>query len=676
MAQLTCKTRGGCNPQGLPRVYFSCHPQDLDTYFERISQEILEKQNCAIYYDTQLDQPFDREQLLSDLNQMQLFVMPVTARLLRSRSRALEVEFAFAMEEHIPVLPLMQEPGLEQLFDEKCGDLQFLDKNLQDETAISYEEKLEKYLSSVLVGDELAAKIRGAFDAYVFLSYRKKDRRYAQELMRLIHKNEFCRDIAIWYDEFLTPGENFNSAISDALNKSHLFALAVTPNLVRETNYVMTTEYPMARQAGKPILPMEMVPTNRRELTEKYTGIPPCADAHNTAELAAALTAGLRNVAIRENDQDPQHNFFIGLAYLAGVDVEVDRDKSLALIEGAADGGLPEAIKKLVEMYRNGEGVARDYEKGITWQKKLVAVLEKICAENKTDENCMAVLSALWDLGDYQYELRHLPEAESTYDRLLNLSSNGWYASDMKAGPRYRRYVAMAYSKLGTIFWAESKLQKAKNYYQKALEHRQDLAQRRKTTAAYKDLVNSLNSLGHIARDEGNLREARAYYQQARDELEKIIREKDKQPFRAELSDCYINLGDIAKAERKPAEAKTYYLQSLEISRQLAAEAETAAARGILLISYERLGDIARAEGKLAEAKNYYLQDLEISKQLAVETETVKARRDLSVSYNKLGDVANAEGKLAEAETYFRQGLAIRRKLAAKPAQQRLILIC
>ena len=43
---------------------------------------------------------------------------------------------------------------------------------------------------------------RHAFDAYIFLSYRKKDRRYANELMRLIHNNPECRDIAIWFDEF------------------------------------------------------------------------------------------------------------------------------------------------------------------------------------------------------------------------------------------------------------------------------------------------------------------------------------------------------------------------------------------------------------------------------------------------------------------------------------------
>lgn len=369
MAQLKYKTRGNCNPQGLPRVYFCCHPLDFEIYFENISQEILGKQNCAIYFDTQPDKSLDTEQLLADLKQMQLLVMPVTSRLLNTPNRALDIEFHYALQEHIPVLPLLQEAGLENLFNIKCGNLQFLDKTAHDETAIRYEEKLDKFLSSILIGDELAAKIRAAFDAYVFLSYRKKDRRYAQELMHLIHKNDFCQDIAIWYDEFLTPGENFNDAISNALKKCKLFALAVTPNLVCETNYVMTTEYPMARNEGKTILPIEIVPTDKNELATKFIGIPPCTSAFNELELTGALTTSLRNIAMRENDKDPQHNFFIGLAYLTGIDVEVDREKAFHLIEHAAQMDLPEAIIKLVQMYRDGEGIARDYEKAIIWQK-------------------------------------------------------------------------------------------------------------------------------------------------------------------------------------------------------------------------------------------------------------------------------------------------------------------
>ena len=50
MSSLQYKTRGDSNPKGKPKVYFCCHPEDFDKYFEKISQELLAEQNCAIWY--------------------------------------------------------------------------------------------------------------------------------------------------------------------------------------------------------------------------------------------------------------------------------------------------------------------------------------------------------------------------------------------------------------------------------------------------------------------------------------------------------------------------------------------------------------------------------------------------------------------------------------------------
>ena len=198
------------SPQGRPKVYFCAHPRDFQNCFEEIVQDIQTYQpTCSIFYCTDGDNSEFSQLRQEALMGMQLFVMPVSEELLTTKNTALDQEFPFARDNMIPVLPLMQGEGLEQLFNEKCGSLQFLDKYHRDSTALSYEDKLKKYLDSVLIGDELAEKIRRAFDAYIFLSYRKKDRQQAQELMHLIHENDFCRDIAIWYDEFLVPGENF-----------------------------------------------------------------------------------------------------------------------------------------------------------------------------------------------------------------------------------------------------------------------------------------------------------------------------------------------------------------------------------------------------------------------------------------------------------------------------------
>ncbi|MBO5059769.1 MAG: hypothetical protein J6C82_02480 [Clostridia bacterium] len=38
------KARENAKPQGKPRVYFTCHPEDFARYFESVSDEILKKQ--------------------------------------------------------------------------------------------------------------------------------------------------------------------------------------------------------------------------------------------------------------------------------------------------------------------------------------------------------------------------------------------------------------------------------------------------------------------------------------------------------------------------------------------------------------------------------------------------------------------------------------------------------
>ncbi len=413
---LQYKTRRSVNPQGKPRVYFCCHGEELAKYFEEISDEILKINDCAIWYgdgEEVRDQDF-----LDALKTMQLFVMPVTKKLLTEENDAINIDFRLAVENHIPVLPLLMEGGLDALFALKCGDIQYLDKNSVDNTAISYQEKLEKFLDSVLLGDELLNKIRSAFDAYVFLSYRKKDRKYAQELMRLIHKDELLRDIAIWYDEFLVPGESFNDAIKEAIKKSKLFVLTVTPNIVNEPNYIMTTEYPTALHEEKTVLPVMLVPTDEEQLNLRYHGISQPTDAYNGKELSSALIDGL-NIALKRNGT-PEHDFFIGLAYLGGVDVEIDREKALENITAAAEKGLPEASGKLFEMYLNGMGAERNLETALFWLEKKTEQLEKGIRDDGSIVKHRELIEDYKALG--QFLTKTVPDAQRARDVYVKMS--------------------------------------------------------------------------------------------------------------------------------------------------------------------------------------------------------------------------------------------------------------
>ena len=657
MAQLQYKTRGMVSPQGKPRVYFCCHPGDFSRYFEEISEDLLKKQNCAVWYTTDTERD---EQFWSDLSQMQLFVMPVTTELLCTPNPALDQEFPFALQNRIPVLPLMQEKGLDSLFNEKCGDLQYLDKHNEDATAISYDEKLQKYLDAVLIGDELAEKIRAAFDAYVFLSYRKKDRKYAQELMRLIHKNDFCRDLAIWYDEFLTPGENFNDSIRQALEKSGLFVLTVTPNLVNEDNYIMTTEYPMARESGKPILPAELVPTDKKELADKYQGIPEPTNAHDAPALTDALMQALRRVAILENDGSPEHNFFIGLAYLGGVDVEVDYDRALSLITGAAKDGLLEAVDKLIEMYRTGLGVVRSYRTAVQWREEKLKILQQQYEQDPTDDN---MHNLFWeiiycgdqysDIGDQDHALEKFIQArdlvcaraEETGDRALN------------------RDLGVSYNRMGNIYREKGQLTLAREHFERSLAAREEIARAGDTITNRRDLAVSYNKLAAVCKAEGQFALARQYYEKGLECREQVYAQTKGVEDWRDLSIAYNNMGDLYSDEKKLDKAREYFEKALAIREQLVKINPTLDYMRSLSISYNKLAGIYEEEGNIPKAKEYFLKSMEIREDLVEQTGTITARRDLTISYNRLGCILLDEGDIAQAIVYFQKSLDLRQEL-------------
>ena len=374
MSILSVRTRKMETTQGLPKVYFSCHPYDFKEYFDVICTDIFRTQNCAIYYESDWENPAELETLKEALAAMQLFVIPLTSRYLEDNNRSIKMEYSFAMEHHIPLLPIAVEPGLELKFSETLnrieacyGNVQILNRCSTDVTEIPYEKKLANYLSHILVGDELAQRIRAAFDAYIFLSYRKKDRIYAKELMKIIHRIPFCQKAAIWYDEYLTPGESWSQNIVDAIAKSALVVLAITPSILEKGNYVVEHEYPEALKRGKCVIPAEIVPTDSAMIQKLFPGIADTVDSNDPKRLTKALKTALEELTVRKSEDFPEHNFLIGLAYLSGIDVEPDATMALDLIADAANDGLLEAMDKLGVMYLRGQGVTINYAEALKW---------------------------------------------------------------------------------------------------------------------------------------------------------------------------------------------------------------------------------------------------------------------------------------------------------------------
>lgn len=379
MAVFKVETKNQTHVDKKPRVYFTCHPDDFEKYFGKVCEDIFKMHDCAIYYTENMNDIIADDEKEVDLGRNNLFVVPVTYKLLNTHNRAMDEDIPYAFKESIPVLPVIMEPGIDGIYSQpdKFGELQYLNPYSTDMTEIPYEEKLKKYLDSVLISDEMAKRVRAAFDAYIFLSYRKKDRKYANELMKIIHGNPECRDIAIWFDEFLTPGESFKETIEKMLDDCKLFTLLITPNLLEKVvgadgvetdNYVISTELPLARknekEKGTNIFAVEMKNTDKENLSainiEKYVN-------YKDATFREQLLESISKIAVIENNT-PEHNFLIGIAYLEGIDMEVDRKRGIELITNAAEGGLSEAMLKLFDVYMNSS----DYIMAEKWGERIV----------------------------------------------------------------------------------------------------------------------------------------------------------------------------------------------------------------------------------------------------------------------------------------------------------------
>ena len=108
---LKYKTNEMGDPQGKPKVYFACHPDDFAGAFPLLSDDILEISDCAVWYDPDPsrmpgseEEQREFEEIMGD---MQLFVFAVTTTFLEKENRARSLELPFAIERHIPILPIM-----------------------------------------------------------------------------------------------------------------------------------------------------------------------------------------------------------------------------------------------------------------------------------------------------------------------------------------------------------------------------------------------------------------------------------------------------------------------------------------------------------------------------------------------------------------------------------------
>ena len=375
MKRVKIRWRSDRNTAKKQKIFFACHPEDFHTYFADICRHVFRTHDCAICYDATFTHEHSEKEVAveMDLSIVNCFIIPVTKKLLDTD--AVDADIAFANQNHIHILPIAMEPISDEKFSAKFqSHTHYITAFQKSPTEKPFEEKLKTALERHLAGDETIKRIQKAFSARIFLSYRKIDREFANQLIHKIQENPDFEGVGIWFDEFLDPGENFNESIAAEMNACNLFSILVTPHLFEKTinskgelvnNYVLQFELPNAHanreKNGTKILAVEAIapdPATAQPLgADVYTCM---SDADFDDRLHFALP-------LSDNKElSLEKQYLIGLAFANGIEKEKDFVRGLNMIRFAAFDGFMAAQEWCVYHWRGD----RENEMSI-WPKLL-----------------------------------------------------------------------------------------------------------------------------------------------------------------------------------------------------------------------------------------------------------------------------------------------------------------
>ena len=473
-------TNGNIDPSGKANVYFCCHPIDFDIYFEHIKNEIwMMFPEMVFWY---CDEEAREELLLEDIHQMNLIIAPVTKRFIEEDNISRTLVLPYAVEHHIAILPLLLEDGIEDELNDRCGNLQYI---LKSSDTYKYTDSLRKYLDLVLLDEEIQKKIEYEFSLHLFISYRKKDKGYINQIQKRIHSEKRLRDVAIWYDDYLVPGERFDSNLIKMINQCDAFIILITPGLLEKDNYVMNYEYPLAIRMHKKIIPIQVIETDRDRLLYYYENIPNPIDIFKVNSFTEIFeNAGIRLMTVEDS---PRHLYLIGNAYLNGFEVESDFDRAISLISEAANNGYIDACKRMISIYRDGCFTIKDLNKVVYWEEQYIRYL---LSENA--DNPLEVFYHLRNSGDAYYEIQEYNSALEKYELAFQIAN--FLTKELGNVINYRtveewQCLSDIYLKEGQTYEQLGKLDKAEICFRKSLKIDSEVDENEETTS-YETLRN------------------------------------------------------------------------------------------------------------------------------------------------------------------------------------------
>lgn len=692
------------------KVFISFHPDDINQ-MEKVAEDIHSIVDCDIYYHTSKVCLNDMD--ISDyemkLKEMTLFVIVVTTNYLFNDSLSKNWEFGFAIKNNIPILPIAMESNIENFFSAEMnrigdgyGDAQLLKFQVTDKTEISYQQKLFRDVRRFLIGNNEIEKVKGAFSGQIFLSYRKKDRKYANELMKTIHDIPSLRNVSIWYDEFISSGDRWDNQIKDALTSSDIFLLMVSPSITEPDNYVIREEYPEARRQNKEIVSVKKTDNSSKTYTleelEKsfFPGLKILVDGKNTIELEKAL----QNLSDCE-ESNPGKDYLIGLAFLNGVGMERNIEKGVSLIVASAQKSLPEAVKKLADMYWYGDGVATNYENSILWRKELVLIYDTRYSNSKNESDMLEyidatedLISSLYTMSAFRESLEYSKQMVDFVEQVSAFCDNQKYASycitaydfcyknsiglglyddaiayakrhcdycvaryDAAPSINNLHNLSVAYGRTGGVYYAIGDFKQAEIWYLMSLELDLKIDKELQSIDSAYSLSATYLTLGEVYVRIAAYELSQQYYEQAVDLRKRILDAEHTAVCQIEYAEALIDLGtallfNIDKNDNK-SKAKALFIEAKDIAKNYAQEYGTIESQHMCSLALNRCAAIYGNDGNFEQALEYYFDSLERRKKILSKIRTAKSTFEYALTLYFVAEVYKNIGDKMKGIEYY-----------------------
>jgi len=278
-------------------------------------------------------------------------------------------------------------------------------------------------------------------------------------------------------------------------------------------------------------------------------------------------------------------------------------------------------------------------------KKELIEKQLKSIEDRETKSFIQNNLGNLYsDLGEYEKAKEYYIKALETKEELL------------KSNPAYLGDLAGTQNNLGNLYSKLGEYEKAERLYIKALENYEKLS---KLNPAYLgNLAMTQNNLGNLYSNLGEYEKAKEYYLKALENYEKLSKLNpaylgNLAMTQNNLGLLYWNLGEYEKAER-------LYIKALENYEKLSKL--NPAYLGNLAMTQNNLGLLYWNLGEYEKAERLYIKALENYEKLSKLNPAYLG--DLAMTQNNLGNLYSKLGEYEKAERLYIKALKIREELS------------